>query len=229
MKGCFKFIVLGVLTLVVLGFLMDAVQTPKQSDTKEKVASTADESPKEPSLPGNDKVEITAQRKTEALKQRQAKALTLQQAYLQELVAIEGVESAAFADLTHLKVRLKPLMHQGEDHVREMCENIAKGWAARCGLTPVVCEEWYGEKIYATGEYTGPVPEAYLARVIEETVKDQKEKDAAALVAMEGKTFADIEGTHGRVLSKNKDTGWAEWPKFRARFVNGKVAEVSVK
>jgi uncharacterized membrane protein YqaE (UPF0057 family) len=55
------------------------------------------------------------------------------------------------------------------------------------------------------------------------------DRNAEALVAMEGKTLAEIEGTHGKALSKDAATGWAEWPNFRARFVTGKVVEVSVK
>lgn len=61
------------------------------------------------------------------------------------------------------------------------------------------------------------------------TMEQQQERDAGALLAMEGKTFADIEGTHGKAIHKSAETGWAEWQKFRARFDHGKVVEVSVK
>lgn len=61
------------------------------------------------------------------------------------------------------------------------------------------------------------------------TTEQQQERDAGALLAMEGKSLADVEGTHGAALSKDKETGWAEWQKFRARFENGKVVEVNVK
>jgi len=66
--------------------------------------------------------------------------------------------------------------------------------------------------------------------LIPETVPvNQQIKDNSALLAMQGKTLAEIEGTRGKALAKDSATGWAEWPKFRARFVSGKVAEVQVK
>lgn len=59
--------------------------------------------------------------------------------------------------------------------------------------------------------------------------ESRAEKNASALAAMEGKTLAEIEGTHGGALSKDKATGWAEFRAFRARFDGGKVVEVEVK
>ncbi len=50
-----------------------------------------------------------------------------------------------------------------------------------------------------------------------------------AQVALEGKTIAEIEGTHGKALKKDAVTGWAEWPKFKARFENGKAVEVDLR
>lgn len=50
----------------------------------------------------------------------------------------------------------------------------------------------------------------------------------AAQAAMEGKTMAEIEGVHGKALNRDAVTGWAVWPKFRARFVNGRVLDVEL-
>ena len=162
-------------------------------------------------------------------RRKSAEIAALQEPFLQELVAMPTLNQAVFMDHEVLRVRFAPLVHQGEDHVRVMCEGIARLWAGRAGLEYVRCESWYGNKRYASGTYQGSVPPEYLARVIEKTMHEQQAKDAAALVALEGKTLLEVEGTHGPALSKNKDTGWAEFRTFRARFESGKVAEVSVK
>jgi len=49
-----------------------------------------------------------------------------------------------------------------------------------------------------------------------------------ARAALEGKTLVEVEGTHGPALSKDKDTGWATWPKFKAQFQAGKVVDVEI-
>jgi hypothetical protein len=41
-----------------------------------------------------------------------------------------------------------------------------------------------------------------------------------------GRTLAQVEKNHGQALSKDKASGWAIWPKFRARFEGGNVVEV---
>lgn len=49
----------------------------------------------------------------------------------------------------------------------------------------------------------------------------------AAQAAMQGKTLAEIEGTHGKALHSDAATGWAVWKLFKARFQNGRVVEVA--
>ncbi len=49
-----------------------------------------------------------------------------------------------------------------------------------------------------------------------------------AQVAMEGKTLAEIEATHGKALSRDAATGWAVWSKFSVRFAGGRVVEVTL-
>lgn len=58
--------------------------------------------------------------------------------------------------------------------------------------------------------------------------ENQEAMQVAAQAAMEGKTLPEIEGTHGKALSRDPATGWAEWSKFRARFAAGKVVEVKL-
>jgi len=40
--------------------------------------------------------------------------------------------------------------------------------------------------------------------------------------------YPEVEGTHGPALSKDKATGWATWPTFKAQFQAGKVVEVEL-
>lgn len=42
---------------------------------------------------------------------------------------------------------------------------------------------------------------------------------------LKGMTMADVELLHGPAASKDKISGWAEWPAFKARFENGRVIE----
>lgn len=67
------------------------------------------------------------------------------------------------------------------------------------------------------------------APTLTEPVPGRERMQAAAWAAMQGKSLAEIEGTHGPASSKDRTSGWAEWPKFRARFENGQVTEVGVK
>lgn len=40
-----------------------------------------------------------------------------------------------------------------------------------------------------------------------------------------GWSFTEVESTYGKALSTDKASGWAIWPKFRARFEGGNVVE----
>jgi len=55
------------------------------------------------------------------------------------------------------------------------------------------------------------------------------EMQVQAQAAMEGRSLAEIEGTHGAALSRDKVSGWAKWPKFRARFEAGKAVEIETR
>ncbi|MDZ4402262.1 hypothetical protein [Prosthecobacter sp.] len=222
MKGCFKFVLLLVGLLALIGLVSSKViewrMTPEQRaarDEQQRVKAVQEAN--------------LAAAKTESQRRKNAEVEELQQPFLEELVKLPGLDQARFTGNDTLEVRFAPLVHIGEDHVRVMCENIAKLWGARAGLKYVRCESWYGSKRYAVGEYDGPIPEAYIAKVLVEAMEKQQEKNAAALVALEGKTLVEVEGTHGPTTSRDKTTGWAEFRTFHARFENGKVAEVMVK
>lgn len=153
-----------------------------------------------------------------------------QEPFLQELVKLEGIDEARFTGRDTIQVRFKPLVHIGKDHVRVMCEGIAKLWASRVGLSHVRVESWYGNEMYAKGTYEGPVPEDYMMKKAVGALADYEQKREAmteqANVAMRGKTMAEIEGVHGPARSRDPITGWAEWAKFKARFRDGKVFDV---
>ena len=46
--------------------------------------------------------------------------------------------------------------------------------------------------------------------------------------ALTGHTLAEVEGVHGTARSRDAATGWAVWPKFKARFERGVVVDVDV-
>ena len=72
---------------------------------------------------------------------------------------------------------------------------------------------------------------------IAERVEVQKEaqKKAAELAAkaaqplplIEGKSFEAVVADHGQPMKKDKDTGWASWDWFEAKFHGGKVIQVA--
>jgi hypothetical protein len=43
-----------------------------------------------------------------------------------------------------------------------------------------------------------------------------------------GWSMSEVESRHGPAQDKDKATGWAVWPAFRARFEGGAVVEVAV-
>jgi hypothetical protein len=222
MKGCFKFVLLLVGLLALIGFVSSKVidwrMTPEQRYARDEQQRLEEV-----------QAANLAAAKVAGQRHKNAEVEELQQPFLEELVKLPGLDQARFTGNDTLEVRFAPLVHIGEDHVRVMCENIARLWATRAGLRYVRCESWYGSKRYAIGEYDGPIPEAYVAKVLVNAMEKQQEKNAAAFVALEGKTLAEVEGTHGTAISKDKNTGWAEFRTFRARFENGKLAEVVVK
>ena len=60
-------------------------------------------------------------------------------------------------------------------------------------------------------------------------LEKRQHMQATAQAAMEGRSLVDIEATHGAAAAKDKATGWAEWPKFRARFADGKAVEIQTR
>jgi hypothetical protein len=46
------------------------------------------------------------------------------------------------------------------------------------------------------------------------------------LPSIDGWTMAEVESTHGQARHKDKATGWAVWPTFKAHFTNGNVDAV---
>lgn len=221
-KGClplFAALAMGSLALMALVMVREWNLTPEQRAAEAQREAVEEQ-------------QALARRTAEAQMQREQnqRVQASREAFLAELVKIEGVESGSInAGGDVMTVRFAPLVHIGTDHVRVMCEGIAYKWAAAAGLKFVRCESWYGNKLYAAGEYNGPIPTEFAVQAFTAGLEQQQAKDTAALLAMEGKTLPEVEGTHGPALSKNKDTGWAEFKTFRARFESGKVAEVSVK
>lgn len=115
--------------------------------------------------------------------------------------------------------------------------NASLDFTALNGLGGPVRETWYftfdaGGKIISIltpqGEQLKP------ARKEPQPIEPDTEKEAmkaaaiSAQAAMEGRSLVEIEGTHGKALRKDAGTGWAEWPKFSARFAGGKVVEVKL-
>jgi hypothetical protein len=47
------------------------------------------------------------------------------------------------------------------------------------------------------------------------------------LPTLEGWTMDEVISRHGEPSTRDKTTGWAAWPTFRARFVGGAVVEVA--
>jgi hypothetical protein len=220
-KGCLSLtaaLALGSLALMALVMVREWNLTPEQRAAEAQREAVEEQ-------------QVLARRTAEAQMQREQnqRVQMSRESFLEELVKIEGVEYGSInAAGDVMTVRLAPLMHVGTDHVRVMCEGIAYKWAAAAGLKFVRCESWYGNKLYAVGEYDGPIPAEFAVQAFTAGLEQQQAKDTAALLAMEGKTLPEVEGTHGPALSKDKDTGWATWPKFKAQFQAGKVVEVEL-
>ena len=49
---------------------------------------------------------------------------------------------------------------------------------------------------------------------------------ARQLPVIDGWTISEVESTHGKAERKDKTTGWAVWPAFKAHFANGAVDRV---
>jgi hypothetical protein len=224
MKGCFKFVVISALLLIAAGYvLVYVVMTPEQRKTQEEHAAMVE---KEEAIAEADAVKTEAV-KAEESKANQERINILKPEFITWLQRNAGVAAARFnGEVLEVKFTQE---WSSKDAARVKAESLAHAWRQRSGITEAECAIYWGNEIYAKGADSGPVPEIYLARVMGEAIQKQQAKDAAALVAMQGKTFAEIEGTHGAAITKSKETGWAEFRTFRARFENGKVAEVSVK
>lgn len=165
--------------------------------------------------------------------------------FIIEMSKVEGVNSTTISEAGDVViVRFVPLAHIGKDHVRVLCEGIAYKWAAAAGLSFVRCESWYGNKMYTSGDYDGPVPADYEARQLRKSLAgtpevqenlaqiDQAEARIKRLLdlrnQMEGKPYAAVVAMHGEPLSKDAVTGWAVWKDFEALFQTGKVLTVRI-
>lgn len=51
----------------------------------------------------------------------------------------------------------------------------------------------------------------------------------APTLPQQGEAYQAIAAQHGEAQEKDRSTGWATWPHFRARFVDGKAVEVQPK
>ncbi|WP_397379692.1 hypothetical protein [Prosthecobacter sp.] len=228
MKGCFKFVVILAVLIIGASFARyHLMLTPTQRQAEREHAALVG---KEETLAAEDAAKTAEAQlavKAEKNKDDQERVNALKPEFITWLQRNAGAETARFnGDVLEVKFTQA---WASKDEARVKAESLAHAWRLRSGLTEAECAIYWGNEIYAKGADSGPVPEIYLARVMAETIQKQQDKDAAALVAMKGKTFAEIEGTHGAAITKSKETGWAEFQTFRARFENGKVAEVSVK
>lgn len=168
--------------------------------------------------------------------QHRANALhPVQKQFAAELVLIPGIAEAQFIQADTLWVRFNPAVYDlKKDHVRVMCEGIARTWAARAQLDWARVEARYGNEAYALGTYRGPIPnladgalpevqpDGTLALPRERT--PQEKVDDLTLI---GLTLAEVEARHGRALERHASTGWAFWPQFKALFVAGHVKEAA--
>lgn len=59
--------------------------------------------------------------------------------------------------------------------------------------------------------------------------EERETLEASTQAALEGRTLAEIEGTHGKALGLDRSTGWGQWEKFEARFEGGVVIEVKLR
>lgn len=165
--------------------------------------------------------------------------------FIIEMSKVEGVQSTKISEAGDVViVRFAPLAHIGKDHVRVLCDGIAHKWAAAAGLSFVRCESWYGNKMYTSGNYDGPVPADYEARQLRKSLAgmpevqenlaqiDQAEARIKRLLdlrsEMEGKPYAAVVAMHGEPLSKDPATGWAVWKDFKALFQTGKAVTVRI-
>lgn len=168
--------------------------------------------------------------------QKRAEALhPIQKQFAAELVLIPGIEEARFLQEDLLWVQFKPAVYDlKKDHVRVMCEGIAHRWAARAQLGRARVEARYGNEAYAVGTYQGPVPKAdegilpeaqpdgTLAIHREHTSQEQVDE-----LALTGLTMEEVETRHGQALTRHTSTGWAFWPRFKARFASGRIKEAA--
>jgi hypothetical protein len=237
MKGCLKFVVGFVLLITAASVARYyLLLTPEQraAETAAYAAKVAAE-------------EQAAAQQATAAQAGRARIAALQPEFIAWLQRNAGIETGRFQDGV-LEVKFSESW-PSKDHARVKAEALAHAWRLRSGLDYAQCAIYWGNEIYATGIDSGPVPKEHLALVLDAALKQMEEeknaatptapmkmspqeqayRDTTALAAMQGKTLAEIEGTHGKALRKSVETGWAEFQTFRARFEKGKVAEVSVK
>ena len=103
-----------------------------------------------------EQTKIAAQAEAERgqrIKRRAEEISSQMTAFSQELLAKPGVEDVTFIDGEVFRVKLAPELHNGEHHVRVLCEQMAHLWAVRSGRSYARCESWYGNKMYASGKY----------------------------------------------------------------------------
>ncbi|CAK0781833.1 hypothetical protein CCP3SC15_990008 [Gammaproteobacteria bacterium] len=165
--------------------------------------------------------------------------------FIIQMSKVEGVQSTKISEAGDVViVRFAPLAHISKDHVRVLCEGVAYKWAAAAGLSFVRCESWYGNKMYTSGNYDGPVPADFEARqlrkslvgmpAVQENQAQIEQADARIKRLlelrneMEGKPYAAVVAMHGEPLSKDPVTGWAVWKDFKAMFQTGKAVTVRI-
>ncbi len=68
----------------------------------------------------------------------------------------------------------------------------------------------------------------WMDRVGMPAASAQPAGEVAELPSLAGWAFAEVVSRHGEPLTKDKETGWAVWPSFRARFEGGAVVEVDL-
>lgn len=170
--------------------------------------------------------------------------------FIEIIKDVYDVESAEFVRDDYLQVTFAAV---ADEEPQGTCQAIANLWAFKQPQPQVIVDAYSRETriAHATvfdGQMITPPPPTGRRSVAGEARSQspimQIQAGAApessgqeetftlrllkARAALEGKTFAEVEGTHGPALSKDKDTGWATWPKFKAQFQAGKVVEVEL-
>lgn len=142
MKGCFKFLILGVVAIVAVSFGRFYLLTPEEraAEMQEFKARMATE----------EKQAATEQAASRADRER---IDALKPEFIVWLQKNAGVETARFKPgITHDVLEVKIAREwTSKDAARVKAESLAHAWRLRSGLDYAECAIYWGNEIYATG------------------------------------------------------------------------------